>query len=170
MPATSLNFAVAFPAFGVFVRFNDSVSHLNQQRFQIVAGAREAGRFHFLVALVILRAATGLGNQMFCGGKYRHIHTDFGDERNRCQRSGREPRNRTDQFQLLRIRFGKPKDLGFYMLPVFIELVDVQQAFLELGSLFTGYRAVHSGLNFFNRMLAVPVNKRGNVKLLTGMI
>jgi len=53
------------------------------------------------------------------------------------------------------------------MLPVFIELVDVQQAFLEFSRLFTGYRSVHSGLNFFNRMLVAPVNKRGNVKLLT---
>ncbi len=96
---------------------------------------------------------------MFCGGKYRHIHTDFGDERNRCQRSGRESRDCTDQFQLVGIRFGKPKDFGFYMLPVLIELVDVQQTFLEFGSLFTGYRSVLSGLNLFNRMLTAPVNK-----------
>ena len=52
---------------------------------------------------------------------------------------GRETGNSTDQLQLARIRFCKPKNFGFYMLPVFIELVDVQQAFPKFGSLFTGF-------------------------------
>ena len=56
------------------------------------------------------------------------------------------------------------------MLAVFIELVDVQQAFLELGGLFTGYCPIYSSLNLFNRVLAAPVDKWGHIKLLTGMV
>ena len=56
------------------------------------------------------------------------------------------------------------------MLPVFIELVDVQQAFPKFGSLFTGYRPVHGSLNFLNRVFTTPVNKWSYVKLLSRIV
>ena len=107
---------------------------------------------------------------MLCRGKYRHIHANLGDKGHSRQRSGGEARNRADQFQLVRIGLGKPEDFGFDMLPVCIQLVDVQQAFLEFGCLFTGYRPVHGSLDFLNRMLAAPVDKRRYIKLLTRML
>ncbi len=70
----------------------------------------------------------------------------------------------------MQVRFCKPKDLGFDMLPVFIELVDVQQTFLELGGLFTRYIPVYGSLNFRSRVFTAPVNKRSYIKLLSGMV
>lgn len=149
MPTTSLDPAVAFLAFGIFVRFNDRIGDLNQQRFQVAASP---------------------GNQVLRGGKYRHVHADLGDESNSCQWSSRKTRDSADQFQLVRVRFCKAKDFCFDILPVFIELVDVQQTFLEFGGLFTRHSSVHSNLNFLNRVFTAPVNKRSHIKLLSRMV
>ena len=46
VPVTSLDSAVAFLAFGIFVGFDDGVGDLNQQRFQVATGTGDAGRFH----------------------------------------------------------------------------------------------------------------------------
>ena len=62
-----------------------------------------------------------------------------------------KPGNRADQFQLVRIGLSKPEDFSFDTLPVRIQLVDVQQAFLEFGCLFTGYHPVHSSLDFLRQ-------------------
>lgn len=70
----------------------------------------------------------------------------------------------------MRVGLGKPKDFGFDMSPVFVELVDVEQTFLEFGRLFTGYRPVHGSLNLLNRVLAAPVDKRGHIKLLARIV
>ena len=70
----------------------------------------------------------------------------------------------------MRVRFGKPKDFGFDMLPVFIELADVQQTFLEFGGLLTRRGPIHGSLNFFNRVLTALVNKRSRIKLLSRMV
>lgn len=169
VPTTSLDSAVAFFAFGIFVGFDDRIGNLNQQRFQVAASTGDASGFHLPVTLVIPRAAASPGNQVLRGGKYRHIHADLGDESNSCQWSSRKPRDSANQFQLVRVRFRKPKDFGFDMLPVFIELVDMQQTFLEFDSLFTRHSSINSGLNFFNRVFAAPVDKWGNVKMLTRM-
>ena len=65
VPTTSLDSAVAFLAFGIFVRFNDGIGDLNQQRFQVAASTGDAGGFHLFIALVIPRTAPGPGNQVF---------------------------------------------------------------------------------------------------------
>ncbi len=85
---------------------------------------------------------------MLCRGKYRHINADLGDKGHSRQRSGGKARNRADQFQLVRIGLSKPEDFSFDTLPVRIQLVDVQQAFLEFGCLFTGYHPVPQQLGF----------------------
>lgn len=85
VPATSLDPAIAFFAFGIFVRFDDGVGNLNQQGLQVAASTGDAGGFYLLVTLIIPGAAAGPGNQVLRGGKYRHIHADLGDESNSCQ-------------------------------------------------------------------------------------
>lgn len=107
---------------------------------------------------------------MLRGGKYRHIYADLRDEGNSCQWSGRKAWDSADQFQLMRIRFCKPKDFGFNMLPVFIELVDVQQTLLEFSGLFTRHSPVHGSLNFLNRVFTASVNKGSHIKLLSRMV
>ena len=107
---------------------------------------------------------------MFCSGEDRHIHTDFGDERNSHHRSTGETGDGTNQLQPAEIRVCEPKDFGFNMFSVFAELVDVLQALFELRSLFSGYRPVNSSLYLINRVLAPSINERRNVKMLTGMI
>ena len=77
--ATSLDSAVAFLAFRIFVGFNDRIGDLNQQRFQVASGTGDAGGFHLLAALVISGAAASPGNQMLCGREHRHIHANLGD-------------------------------------------------------------------------------------------
>ena len=90
------------------------------------------------------------------------IHANFGDKRNSRHGSSGEAGNRADQFQLVRIRGSKPKDFSFYMLPVFIELVNVKWTLLEFSSLFTGYRpAAH--LHGLCSLLNLPVVKYSNI-------
>lgn len=134
VPTAGLDPAVAFLTFEVLVIFDDGIRDLNQERLQIAASTGNTGGFHFLVALVVTRATASSGNQVLCGEKYRHIHANLRDESDSRQQCGREIRNCADQLQLVGIGLCKPKDLSFDMLAVFIELVDVQQAFLELGA------------------------------------
>ena len=79
---TSLEPAIAFLAFRVFVGLDDSVCDLNEDGLEIRASPGDAGRFHFAVALVIARAAARPGNQMLSGRKHRHIRTDLRKNRN----------------------------------------------------------------------------------------
>ena len=96
---------------------------------------------------------------MLCRGKYRHIHANLEDERHSRQRGEGKIGNRMGQLQLVRIRFSKPEDFGFDTLPVFIELANVEQAFLEFGCLLTEYRSVHGRLNFLRRVFVASVDK-----------
>jgi hypothetical protein len=49
-------------------------------------------------------------------------------------------------------------------------LVDVLQAFSELGSLFAGYGPVNGGLDLIQGVLAALIDEGCNVELLTGMV
>ena len=64
---------IAFPEFGMFFGFNESVSNLNEKWLQIVASLGNASRFHMLGAFVIARTAAGPGCEMFGGRKDRHV-------------------------------------------------------------------------------------------------
>ena len=55
MPAASFQPAVALFAFGILVGLDNSVCDLNENGLEVNARARNAGRFHFTVALVVAR-------------------------------------------------------------------------------------------------------------------
>ncbi len=56
------------------------------------------------------------------------------------------------------------------MLPVFIELVDVQQTLLEFGGLFIRHSPIHGSLNFLGRVFTTSVNKWSHVKRLSRIV
>ena len=97
---------------------------------------------------------------MFCGRKHRHIRTDFRDQ---CDGGHHIPRKAGDslkQFQLIRVLLRQTKDFLFHIGLVGFQLIQVLQAFPKLYSLFVGYGPIDSSLNFFNGMLAAPVDER----------
>ena len=49
-------------------------------------------------------------------------------------------------------------------------LVNVLQAFSELGSLFAGYGPVNGSLNLIQRVLAALIDEGCDIELLTGML
>ncbi len=53
------------------------------------------------------------------------------------------------------------------MLPLFIELVDVQQTLLGFGGLFIRHSPIHGSLNFWGRVFTTPVNEWSHVKRLS---
>ena len=68
---------------------------------------------------------------MLSRGKDRHIYANLGDKGDSSHRGSGKTGNCAKQFQLIRVRFSKPKDLGFNIFSVFVKLVDVLQAFFE---------------------------------------
>lgn len=106
---------------------------------------------------------------MLCGGKYRHVDTDFRDDSDRCHRVRREARNGSNQIHLPRIRLCKAKNLFLNILLVGTQFVNVLQALFEFGGLLMGYGSVHSGLDFLYGMLAAPIHERCNIKRFPGV-
>ena len=77
---TSLEPAIALFAFSVLVGFDDSIRHLNQERFEVSPGTRDAGKFAFAAALVVARTATRPRTEIFRRRKHGHIHADFSND------------------------------------------------------------------------------------------
>ena len=82
MATASRKPAVAFLAFGVFVRLDDGIGNLDKDWFEIRTSPGDASRFHFAVALVIAWATARPGDQMLGRRKHNHIRTDLGEDCN----------------------------------------------------------------------------------------
>ena len=91
--AASLQAAVAFLELRVFVRVNDSVGDLDEERLEVGPGSGNAGGFDLEVALVIAWTAAGPGSEMLGGGKYGHLGADLRDDGNGGHRISGEARN-----------------------------------------------------------------------------
>ena len=71
---------------------------------------------------------------------------------------------------MVSVGFSQAENLPFNILLMRTYLVDVLQAFTELGSLFAGYSPVNDGLNLIQGVLAALIDERCNVELLTGKL
>ena len=170
MSAAGFQFAVALLAFGILVGLDHSVGDLNKNGLEVSGGPRNAGRFHFAVALVIAGTATCPGNQMLCGRKHRHIRANLGKDGNSGHRITGQAGSSPDQAEQSGIRFSQTKDLLFNIFLMCVDFIDVPQAFFEFRSLLTGYRSVNGSLNLLDGMLATFMDKRCNVELLARML
>ena len=68
------------------------------------------------------------------------------------------------------VGFSQAKNLPFNIFSMRAYLLNVLQAFSELGSLFTGYGPVNGDLNLVQGMLAALVDERRDIELLAGML
>jgi hypothetical protein len=70
----------------------------------------------------------------------------------------------------LGIRYSKAQNFLFNPFTVFLDLVDVREAFTELGSLFTRNCAIDCGLDFANWMLAALIYEGRDIERLTRVV
>ena len=107
---------------------------------------------------------------MFCRRKHRHIRTDFREQRNGGHNISGKTGDCLQQFQLIRVLLRQTKDFFFDIGFMGFLFIQVLQTFPKLYSLFVGYGPIDSSLNFFNGVLAAPVDERRDIKGFTGML
>ena len=71
---------------------------------------------------------------------------------------------------MVSVGFSQAKNLPFNIPFMSTYLVDMLQAFSELGSLFAEYGPVNGGLNLIQWVLTALVDEGRDVELLTGML
>ena len=105
--ATSLYSTVTFLEFRVFVGFNNSVSELNQERFEINTSARDTSRLRFSTAFVIARTAASPRAEVLRRRKNRHIGTNFRDNSDSGYRIGGKAGSGTKKTQRMGIGYSE---------------------------------------------------------------
>lgn len=92
----SLDSAIVFFAFRVFIGFDNRISNLHKERFQVGPGARNAGRLHFPCTLIVAGATPSPGNQIFSRREHGHIDANFREDCDGGHWVSRDTRHSTD--------------------------------------------------------------------------
>ena len=122
-----------------------------------------------LGALVVPGAAACPGNEILGCRKYGHIAADFRKDQDCSHRILIHTRNGTNQIEMSRVGFHKSKNFLLNAIPVSVQLINVIQAFPQFDGLLRTDSAVNGILDLINRSLAVFVNERCDIELLTGV-
>ena len=162
--AIGFDTAITDPELGMVFGVDESVSDLNEKRFQIGTGAGNASALDVFGTLIISWTAAGPGNKMLGSREDRHISTDLGEDKDRGKGVPVKAGNSTDEIKGRRIRFSQKGDLVLDLRFERLNLIDMRESGAEFDGLLRTDGAVNSSLDLLDRSFASTIDIGSDVK------